>query len=369
MAADDRTGALETAAVLADRGGGAVAVTVWPDVPPAGRAPAVAVVDLGTRHLDPTAARARVATLPRHERAGHKIDSTLRGNWADEVAERSRSRPVLVVAALPALARTCVDGVVLDRGRPVHRGPAGFDARRPVTSSRPGDLLAAAGASDVTHASSVEAVRAWRARAHGVCVADAASECDIERLVDAWAGHPEIVLAGTSAVIGASCGSRPIGAPTVAAQPVEGPVLVVCGSLHPAARTQIEHAAAAGVPVVRDGPPARVVSQLAAAGLAALTTPVPADRVDGRHAAEASERLRSLVAEVERVVGLGALVVVGGDTTAALLGDAAVSVHGSVLPGTAWSTVSDRSYPVVTRAGGFGDDEALLRLAEAVRRP
>jgi uncharacterized protein YgbK (DUF1537 family) len=148
VAADDRTGALETAATLADRLGTPIAVSAWPAV----SRPApdeFVVIDLGTRHLSPGEARARVGDLPTTGRAAHKLDSALRGNWPEDLAAYVEHRPVLLVPALPEQGRTCVGGVVLQHGRPVHEGDAGTDVRRRVTSSRPTELLRAAGVHEV----------------------------------------------------------------------------------------------------------------------------------------------------------------------------------------------------------------------------
>ena len=51
----------------------------------------------------------------------HKIDSTLRGNWAAEIRARAHvtGLRVLVVAAWPAMGRTCIGGVVHVRGASV----------------------------------------------------------------------------------------------------------------------------------------------------------------------------------------------------------------------------------------------------------
>ena len=71
VAADDRTGALETAAALADRGvddGHGVPVTVWPDVD---LSRTVTVVDLERRHLAPEDAARRAGTLPAERLAAH----------------------------------------------------------------------------------------------------------------------------------------------------------------------------------------------------------------------------------------------------------------------------------------------------------
>ncbi len=104
------------------------------------------VVDLASRHLPPSEARARAVSAPAH--ALHKIDSTLRGGWAHEIVGRQQAHAVRVVvaAAFPAAGRTCEDGVVMIDGVPVADGAAATDARGPVRSSRPADHLREAGA-------------------------------------------------------------------------------------------------------------------------------------------------------------------------------------------------------------------------------
>jgi uncharacterized protein YgbK (DUF1537 family) len=115
------------------------------------------VVDLGSRHLSPGEARERAAALSSGPRIGHKIDSTLRGNWADELVARAEQRPVLLVPALPEFGRVCSGGEVLEHGRPVHEGAAGTDVRRRVTSSRPAVHLRAVGAASVHELTAIDA--------------------------------------------------------------------------------------------------------------------------------------------------------------------------------------------------------------------
>lgn len=384
VAADDRTGALEVAGRLAAAGNGPVTVTAWPrmlddtddtdgtdgpddvddtDTPATGHGP-VAVVDLGSRHLSPGEARRRAAALEPGDRRGHKIDSTLRGNWADELAARAERHPVLLVPALPEFGRVCVGGEVTEHGRPVHEGAAGSDVRRRVTSSRPADLLASAGVRDVVEIGHPDALARWLAAAAGVAVADARSDDDIERIVDAWrTSGATVVLAGPSAVVGrARRGDVP-------ARPLprrEGPVLVVCGSVHPSARAQLDHAARRGVPVatVADEITAR---QLAHSGAVVLATEIPVGDVDEPMAIAAAAGLARGVADLCSVGEIAALVVLGGDTAAAVIGDRTATVHGLVGPGTAWATLGDDPLPLVTRSGGFGDEAALVDLLRELR--
>ncbi len=357
VAADDRTGAFETAAALADRTGVPVPVAVWPDRPPSGAA--CGVIDLASRHLDPAAAAARAGTLQARGRLAHKIDSTLRGNWAIELAARhvTTGMPVVVVPALPALGRVCIDGVVLVDGVPVHESDARLDPHGGPVSSRPGELLAAAGAS-VVEIHDRPALSAWFAAPNGIAVVDADDQRSIDAVVDRWHNTNGILLAGTSAVIGTAIGRPTRHAPARIVQP---PTLVVCGSAHPVAAAQVDRVRARGAEVVeRIGPD--VLRAMETGTPVVLRTPALDGPVTPLHASAAMQSLVQEAASVIESGHVGTLVLIGGDTTAALLGDALVVVLGSVVPGTALVESLVVDIPVITRAGGFGADDALVDL-------
>ncbi len=354
IAADDRTGALEVAGACA-RDGSPVAVVAGST----GHVRVPGVVDLGTRHVAPSIAAHRAVAIdcagiaPIH---AHKIDSTLRGNWAVELAARhaANGRPVLLVPALPALGRTCRDGTVLEHGRPVAHGG---DARRAAIDSRPAALLTAAGAPVVIELADADAVQDWLRSPDGIAVADAATDSDLASIGAAWVGAgATTLLAGTSAGVAAGIAALEPGR-GVAPAPQIGPgrVVVVCGSLHPAARRQLaaldatvaNRGAGRSIDVVTSAPPERV--------------PVAA------HAAEATAA--HLAAQAGELIARGdvvAVIVLGGDTAAALMGDATWFVGGTVAAGTPWSRQADDATVYVTRAGGFGDDDALIDVIDAL---
>jgi uncharacterized protein YgbK (DUF1537 family) len=347
VAADDRTGAFEVAGRLADAGGGPVITTVWPDLPGA-----TGVVDLGSRHLSPGDAHDRSAALAPVGRCGHKIDSALRGNWADELA--GRAAPVLLVPALPEQGRICDRGVVLEHGRPVHDGAAGTDVRRRITTSRPAESLRAAGARVVVEIGDDAGLVAWLAAPDGIAVVDARSDDEIAVIVDRWRnGSDEVVLAGPSVVF-ATSGDQV--APPFPRRP--GPVLVVCGSVHPVARAQLEFVERRGVTVTSIADPISA-RRLVDDAVLVLATEIPVGDVTAPMAVAASAGLARGVADLRAQVDLAAIVVIGGDTAAAVIGDAPATVHGSLLPGTPWLTVGDDPLPFVTRSGGFGSEAGL----------
>jgi uncharacterized protein YgbK (DUF1537 family) len=98
-----------------------------------------------------------------------------------------------------------------------------------------------------------------------------------------------------------------------------------------------------------------------------LASEIPVGDVTEPMAVAAAASLARGVADLLKSVEIGVLVVVGGDTAAAVLGSAGVSVHGSVDVGTAWARVDGFSMPVITRSGGFGSDSALVDLLGRLR--
>ena len=369
VTADDRTGAYETAAALADHGAGPVGVHVWPDAPDADADDSFAVVDLGSRHLPPSEAAERAAHLPAPGRYAHKIDSTLRGNWAEELVGRQRvtGQPVLLIPALPALGRTCVGGIVLDHGRPVHEGTAATDVRRRVVTSRPADTLRSADAGVVTELAGGTAVDDWLTDPSGIAVVDAIDDATIAEAVERWSAVAGVALAGTSAVVGAAAATLGADLPVAAFPTIDGPILVICGSVHPSARRQIAVAEHHGIPVTHlaDEISARLLRSSSALVLA---TEIPVGDVGAPIAVAAASGLARGACDLRSLVDLGAIVIIGGDTAAAVIGHHAVTVRGSVDAGTAWVEADAFDVPIVTRSGGFGSDHALVDLLHTTLR-
>ncbi|MFZ4720947.1 MAG: four-carbon acid sugar kinase family protein [Ilumatobacteraceae bacterium] len=316
VAADDRTGALETAAELAGPGR-PVRVTV-------GVAHLDAVVDLGTRAGDAEAADAAVRALPHARWVAHKIDSTLRGHWPAELAGRGRT---LMVPAWPAMGRTCTDGVVHVHGAPV----AAVRDRLPAAMLLPG----------------VDALDAWLVAGDGIAAVDVPDTATLHAVAAAVARHAaangdDLLLAGPAGAVGALHLARFGGSPAPP-PPVDvasaGPALVVCGSATEVSVEQVRRLRAArpdvdvGIAPPADGP----LDPAVAAGLAA----------DVRH----------------RWSHLAVAVLIGGDTAAAVLGTAPRLVGGHAAPGMPWSLDEHGGGPlVVTKAGGFGGPDALVDL-------
>jgi D-threonate/D-erythronate kinase len=354
--ADDRTGAWETAGAWADRIGGPVAVHVGTTFPVVEHA----VIDLGTRHVRPEQAAAIAAEATTHlwstaDRLLHKIDSTLRGNWADEIvgAAAVHRRPVVIVPAFPAVGRTCREGIVFDGDEPVHAGPAGRDPRRRVTMSRPAEHLAACHADPIVAVRDAHALERWLASSPtGIAVCDASTDDDVERLGSVWANHGHAVFAGTAASIAAALGHGSTAAARNRTPPLDVPALVVCGSLHPAARRQLE--------ALRQDPMSTDVEIIVS------------DENDGRTITEndanaVAAQLADAVSRIPARREFATIVILGGDSASAILGDSPRRIHGTVGPGMPWTL--DENTVIVTRPGGFGSDRSLIELFSTRMEP
>ena len=138
--ADDLTGANDTGLQLARRG-------IPTRVQIKGTAPIdeswSLVIDTESRNTDEVTAqtlmRRALATLALDSFSPimKKIDSTLRGNIAAEVAvlrERIDASIVVVASAFPAMGRTCQEGVVSLNGVRLVETEAGRDVRKPIVT-------------------------------------------------------------------------------------------------------------------------------------------------------------------------------------------------------------------------------------------
>ncbi|MDP2290747.1 MAG: four-carbon acid sugar kinase family protein [Actinomycetota bacterium] len=323
VAADDRTGAFEVAALFAAVVGPVMVAT---DATVEGSL----VVDLGSRGVDADSAAARAggidATPARW--TAHKIDSTLRGNWAVELEARrlATGRRVVVLAGWPEMGRACLGGVVH-----VHGAPIGS-----VHDHLAHGTL-------VPHAA---ALREWLHGRDEVALCDVPDHAAMYALAAVLADAPDVLVAGPAGPLGAAFAARGAGAhrPRAVAT-VRSPMLVVCGSANAVSREQVARLAAV------------------APHLEILAAPETEGSLHPHVARELAAHARTRAAELQPAT----IVVIGGDTAAAFLGDAPRLVGGSVAPGMPWSLDEYGGGPlVITKAGGFGDADTLVRLLSRV---
>jgi len=353
IVADDLTGACDTGSLFA--ADGPLPLSLWPAAPlPA----SVRVIDTESRAIGEDEAAARVARVPALAPSGRyfkKIDSTLRGHAAREIAALMRAADLaqaLVCPAFPAQGRSVVERALLINGVPVADTPLACDPQFPaVASSSVVDVLRARldrplawlPLDQVRGGTASLAARLGRL-AGTVIVADAETDADLDALVDAaLVSRLPLLLAGAAGLAGALA-SRLSLRPAEAEPPPEGRWLLVAGSRHPATRAQVEAARAAGLPVV-----------------AAPVAPEPDRRdVARRLAAEALDRL-------ERE-GFDGVAVTGGETALALceaLDVTVLELIGSPRPGLALARLGSGRHaamPLLTKAGGFGEPDLFVSM-------
>jgi uncharacterized protein YgbK (DUF1537 family) len=334
VTADDSTGATEAGAACADAG---LTVDVIPIGVPS-TASSCVVIDLRSRHLAPEEARRRIAATTTDAHRVHKIDSTLRGNWAEELATLvDGGRRVVLIPSHPLVGRVCAGGVVYVDGVPVADSAIANDPRLPVRSSRPSDTLSG------TEMAGPRALADWLLRSPaGVAIVDATTLADIDELVTLALGAADVVVAGPASVVAAAAKIySPAGSSVTLPDPLlPKPVVVVCASLHPISRAQIARVSEAGVEVVTSSEVRGTDPQVVAA--------------------EVAERAHRLVDAIQA----RSVILVGGDTAEAFIGDNVVRVFGSIDVGVSLgdAQIRGRQLRVASKPGGFGAANTLVDL-------
>ncbi len=283
-----------------------------------------------------------------------QFDSTLRGRVAlaclSALAASGR-RKLLIVPAFPAAGQITRAGRVYVDGVLVHESAFGRDPTLPVRESSVPALfkthdVCVAVARDAAHTRVL-------LETHDAVVVDAQTENELDTLVETFATRSDVLWAGSTGVLRAMARVLPVPADSVAkgldsaVNAAHRPLLVV-GSLNPRSRLQLEVALSR-----------RHIQVLA-------TREVRSSPRSALHdvAHQAADLSRSGVCD--------GLVVTGGET-ARQIADAlpalSLRVCREVLPGVALAMVDTAAgrFPMITKAGGFGQDDAFLVCLDALK--
>lgn len=334
IVADDLTGALDVSAPLAARGLRVVVATGPGAAAPAMESDAdVVVVNTASREGLPEDAGEIVGQVSRRlaaaqpEWALKKIDSRLKGHVAIEVAAMMQAfgrNRTLVAPAVPSQGRVVRGGQVVGHG--VGEPIAIADAMGQVPYEAP----------------------------------DTADATALDKLLGI--ATPDTLLVGASG-LGVALGQRLAERPAPAVPAVSGPLLAVVGSQDPITKRQVA-VALAGARL------RHVVSADGALGaLATEPTLVQAVISQDEDFGPAMQRFGRSVAERLRHGGFGGVLLSGGETAQTVLQALDITcleVLGEVLPGipVTRATLGDRSLTVLTKSGGFGTPQDILRLSK-----
>jgi uncharacterized protein YgbK (DUF1537 family) len=407
--ADDLTGAADSAIAFARRG--VPAQVVWGNARPVDHShPIVLAYDAATRELDSAhAARRHTEVLQRfaHPRMHlfKKIDSTLRGHPAEEIAAmldvvraHEPTTRVVLAASFPAAGRTVHAGEVRVHGVPLTMTEYWPEGRASALANlvkllASGGLLARSVELATVRGDSGALASALAAADPGgrsvVAICDAESDNDLQRIAEAsLAGESRSFFIGSAGFAHAlaqvvSRAGTPRTAPHRCEPSARG-ALVVVGSHSRASRTALLQVSTLMRAQRVSVDASLLAGDLESSAQVAITQAIRDDLAAGIDvvvdlAPSAVSRdpgnprlvsaLASLIAPAASEAS--ALVATGGETAAALL--ARLGAHGirllaEIEPGIPLGlTLGEVSVPVVTKAGGFGDEDCLKRIIERLR--
>lgn len=403
--ADDLTGALDAAAPFAARGFRTLVSPSHALPGDAGSADVVSV-NLDTRRMDPITIAGRTAKAVAAMAAlnvhifVNKVDSTLRGNPGVELLAAMRVLAVdsaVLCPAYPQHGRTVKGGVLLVNGVPVIDTDVGRDRLSPLPSSEivqiVTDSLRNAG---VERRAVVVGDQPGGQQSIGrlsILVPDAESEDDLRvlasRLVSASSTTLVAGSAGLSVALAEAHAKATKGGgrgPLPERRPAARSILIVTASQRAVVEDQLitlggriglavsEISAGDALNGIGADPVGKLAAAISAGEVAVLKLGKPGPD-GGSGPTELRERAGTIVANLGRAAREiidtacpDALIVIGGDTTGGVL--AACGVHsiclqGELQPGTVSGRPVDGSIAgvlLVTRAGGFGDENSLSEL-------
>jgi uncharacterized protein YgbK (DUF1537 family) len=402
--ADDLSGAADCAIGFASTGYRTVVTLDMPAQGPDVTSADVIAVDTDTRRLTPAEAAQRTsaawqALREPGRRLYKKIDSTLRGNWAAEVAALQPLAGLAIVApAFPATGRTLLGGRVFVRGEPLET----TDTWKLENAGRTADLhamLAQAGVS--TAQLDVDALRddgqtlmariaAVAASGTQALVVDAETKDDLIALARTtaqmdealfWVGSGGLAreIASLEGLFGPRAARK--GASASERQQQQAPVLVLVGSLSAVSERQCAMLRERAGMIELTVPPAVLRGGERHADLSQWQTRIgdalgtgadlllrigSDDAFDPAEGTLLSATLAGLVKP--HFAALGGLIATGGETARAMLsavGVGSIELIAEIEAGVAvgkpvGAPTCQPHLRVVTKAGAFGTDHALF---------
>lgn len=405
--ADDLTGALDAAAPFAAHGFKTV-VSTTSEMPVGANTAEVISLNLGTRHMDP-AWIADHATSAIEQLAGlgvrvflNKVDSTLRGNPGVELLAAigaTDADHAFICSAYPSNKRTISEGVLLVDGVPAADTDVGRDQLSPLVSSRVdaiiADSLSRAGLSESSHVRSGDGDVAISDMLPVILTLDASSDDDLDQLSGRLLNSESIALVAGSAGIASSLAAmssvgmkprRRQRTTSEAAKDRGRRVLVVTASQRQIVEKQLD-VLGSNMPLVQvefsvgellDGVSDDSIAEIIEAAqdngittvkLGKLGSAGELEQREVRSIAEILVRnLGHTVRKITDSIQPDTVILIGGDTSKGVFeacGVHSLALQGELQPGTVSGTAKDGSIAdalLITRAGGFGDENALFDL-------
>jgi len=390
LIADDLTGAMDSGLQFSKRGCDTLVSTSWQTLPEA----EVVVVDTDSRDVAASTAYARLRAVARRlagRRLFKKVDSTMRGNVGYELRallEVRQPRAAVVAPAFPASGRSTLHGVQRADGRPLELTFFARDPRWPMTQSHlPTLLMQQSGREvaqidlEVVERGALRLAATIAERPESIVVVDALQQLHVRTIAEALVALGDDWLpCGSAGLAEEWANALGLGADAVggAAWDERGPVLAAAGSRNEVTLGQLRRAIEErGITCVQLAPrqlwdPSGEVDRLVGEALGALRegsdvllTSSFVELVPGR-GHEVADLLARAVRRLTEEHRPGGIFVTGGDIAMAVceaLEVRALRVRHEVQPGVPGGELVGGpcdGLRVVTKAGGFGDERALL---------
>jgi len=349
--------------------------------------------DSRSRTREEAVLRAQAATrqIAQADLLFHTVDSTIRGHIEAEILatlKASGRKAALLAPAFADAGRTTIDGMQWLHGEALNRTAYAHDPIHPVKEHRLRHLFGSMGDGAIRHLPLAE-VRSLAPDGlalgnEELIIADAEQQADLDQLV-ASIGNPGEILFCGSPGMAKSLAARFQGAGICPlAIPPASSLLTVIGSANEVSLAQKHRLIATerAVEIVID---ARLASSspframraaIDGARLGAVkrhslvigTGPVEQTGVEPNRITEA---IGLTVAAIIRLHPINGMILTGGDTAAAIfriLGVGKIRLTGEIEPGIPLGLVeASHRMGVITKAGGFGDLDTLVRCAAILR--
>jgi uncharacterized protein YgbK (DUF1537 family) len=409
IVADDLTGACDSGVEFLSSSTG-VAVVVQPEAHmPAEMKESIVAYNTQSRRLPPEQAYTCVfRTTQRALSAGanlifKKVDSALRGNFGEEIGavmDAAEAAVAFILPAIPEAGRETIGGVQHINGVPIAETFYARDLEHRITESsvlrraeEGGDRKAGlVPLNEVRCGRVIEAAAKLHKQGRRLIVVDARSTCDLRAAVQGLLRIPQPkVFVGCQGLAAALAAHLPqCGQPPRHLECQGGPVLCLCGTLHPRTRRQLQVAADSGrilllqvmADRMADGTSAeRLLNELEAAcqgGLREGKTVALcfSGEPPSRPAAFSESVFRFFSAFSRRVVEHtrpSAVLLTGGETAYAVcraLGIEVVKLHARIAP----LVVASRALGgpchdmiLITKGGSIGPDDLLCKIHDLLR--
>ncbi len=324
-----------------------------------------------------------------------KIDSTMRGNVGREALAILDARKIpkaVVVPTVPIMGRTVEKGILRVHGVPLLRTPYARDPFHPIFTSRLWDLLARETGESVGYVGLnlvrkgphflAEKIERTPSR---LLVLDAVAQEDLRTIAGACELLPGRVLPCGSVSLADELTIRGIPRKKEVRRKSKGPVLIISASRNPRTREQIVQARESfSFPLVEPDLRALTHPRLGNQEAQRLSAQIPILLAKGAgiiltttfqgHLVGQEEAISKALGKVAFLVlgqkRLGSLVLTGGDLAMGVysrLSATALRIEDEVLPGIPCSTLADGPFAtlrLVTKAGGFGEKDAMVKIIQ-----